>query len=303
MRKLLLAAAFALLVGLAVVPSVSGQTPPPRIIAMFTSNYTNVQPPGRYVDLQMTISEFDPGASVPANNFTSVRYVTVVEGTVRVTIGSETKDYAAGTNFVVPGGAYVKISNAGSVKAQLFFSSLRVAGTVPSQGLPPGEPIPSLLPRVVATATLPGIQVPTTGVTIQQAVQDWQAGSKNSPHMMNHPHRFIALGGENTTKYLDGTSMQVTSGQSGTMTPGKPGIMENTGTTTARMYFAWVLTPGTPNTSPVTGTAAGTISPPSTGDAGLQGTGSGSGLGVIAVLAAGLLALAVTRALTSVSRR
>jgi quercetin dioxygenase-like cupin family protein len=261
-----------------------------------------VHPPGRYVDLQMTISEFDPGARSPANNFTSVRFVTVVEGAVRVTIGSETKDYATGTNFVIPGGAYVQISNVGTTKAQIFLSSLRVAGTTPVQSLPPGEPIPSLTPRIVATGTLPGIQVPTTGVTVQQAVADWEAGAKNSPHMMNHPHIFIPLGGENTTKYTDATTMRVTSGQSATMTPGKPGIMENTGTTTARMYFVWVLTPGTPNTSPVTGTAAAAISPPSTGDAGLEGSGSEPGLGVIAATAAGLLALAATRVLSAKSR-
>jgi hypothetical protein len=53
----------------------------------------------------------------------------------------------------------------------------------------------------------------------------------------------------------------------------------------------------------VTGTAASTISPPSTGDAGLQASGSGAGFGVIAALAAGLLALAATRALASTSRR
>jgi quercetin dioxygenase-like cupin family protein len=268
---------------------------------MFTSNYTNVQPPGRYVDLQMTISEFDPGASVPSNNFTSVRYVTVVEGAVRVTIGSETKDYAAGTNFIVPGGAYVKISNVSTTtKAQLFFSSLRVAGTVPSQGLPPGEPIPSLLPRVVATATLPGIQVPTIGVTVQQAVSTWEAGAKNAPHMMNHPHLFVALGGENTTKYTDGTTLLVASGQSGTMTPGKPGIMENTGTTAARMFFAWVLTPGTPNTSPVAA-AAPAITPPSTGEAGLADA-SGISAATIALIGAPcvvLLLLAAKRRLAT----
>jgi hypothetical protein len=236
----------------------------------------------------------------PANSFTSVRYFTVVEGAVKVTIGSDTKEYATGSNFVVPGGAYVTVSNeAGTSKAQLFVSALRLAGTVPVQALAPGEVPPPSGIRVLGTGTLPGIQVPTTGVTIQQAVSDWQSGSKNSPHMMNHPHIYIPLGGENTTKYLDGTTMRVTSGQQGVMTPGKPGIMENTGTTTARMYFAWVLTPGTPNTSPVTGTAAGVISPPSTGDAGLQGSGSGAGLGVIAALAAGLLALAATRALAA----
>jgi quercetin dioxygenase-like cupin family protein len=299
--SLALAAAAAITLSLATAASVSGQTPP-AITPRYTSNYTNVQPPGRYIDLQMTISEFDPGASSPANNFTSVRYVTVVEGAVRVTIGSETKDYATGTNFVIPGGAYVKISNAGTTKAQIFLSSLRVAGTTAVQSLPPGEVIPALLPRVVATGTLPGIQVPTTGVTVQQAVQDWQAGAKNSPHMMNHPHLYVTLGGENTVKYLDGTTTKITSGQSGTMTPGKPGIMENTGTTTARMYFAWVLTPGTPNTSPVTGTAA-TISPPSTGDAGLEGSGSGPGLGFVAAAAAALLALAAVRGLASVIRR
>ena len=300
-RSISLAVAAVMALSLAAAGSVGAQTPP-SIIARYTSNYTGVQPPGRYIDLQMTISEFDPGASSPANNFTSVRYVTVVEGAVRVTIGSETKDYATGTNFVIPGGAYVKISNVGTTKAQIFLSSLRVAGTTPIQSLPPGEVIPSLVPRVVATGTLPGIQVPTTGVTVQQAVADWEAGAKNSPHMMNHPHLFIALGGENTTKYLDGTSNRITSGQSASMTPGKPGIMENTGTTTARMYFVWVLTPGTPNTSPVTGTAAATISPPSTGDAGLDRGGSDAGL-VIGATAAALLALAAVRGLASAVRR
>jgi hypothetical protein len=69
------------------------------------------------------------------------------------------------------------------------------------------------------------------------------------------------------------------------------------------MYFAWVLTPGTPNTSPVTGTTAAAISPPSTGDAGLEGSGSGPGLGFVAAAAAALLALAAVRGLASVIRR
>jgi len=56
-----------------------------------------------------------------------------------------------------------------------------------------------------------------------------------------------------------------TAGQQAVMTVGRPGIMENTGATNNRLAITWLVTPGTPNTSPV----AGSISPPSTGDAGL----------------------------------
>ncbi len=70
--------------------------------------------------------------------------------------------------------------------------------------------------------------------------------------MMNHPHLYMAIDGENTTRFFDGSVERFTAGQAGVMQVGKPGFMQNSGTTANRLVFTWLQTPGTPLTSPAT---------------------------------------------------
>jgi quercetin dioxygenase-like cupin family protein len=299
MNRFILAGALSILAASLVVAVASAQTP--RIIVRHSSTFTGVQPPGRHADIGITVSEFAPGARNALHHQAATRYFTVIEGELTITIGAETKVYSSGMSGVSPGGILTRFSNErGTVRAQLFIASLwppQPPGGPPASTLVLVEPLPELLPRVIARGWLNGIQVPTTGVNIMQVVQDWEPGARNAPHTMNHPHLFISLEGENTTRYLDGGVERTVAGQQGVMEPGRPGIMENSGTTNNRLLVAWVLTPGIPNTSPVTPTPAAAVSPPSAGDAGLAARNdNAAGRQLLVGVAAAAVVLLLVRA-------
>lgn len=273
MKRLLLAASLGLVAAASAVASVGGADP--QIFQRYASTFSGVQPPAAHVDLAITVSEFDPGARTVLHANQAPRFVTVIAGRLDITIGNETKAFAAGTNAMIPAGIMTRFSNEkGTVKAQLFTSSLwlpQQPGPLPLPIVAPGETPPPVNARVIATARLPQIHVPTTGVNVVQVVQDWEPGAKNAPHTMNHPHLFLSLEGENTTRYSDGQVQRTAAGQQGAMEPGRPGFMENTGTTNNRLLIAWVTTPGIPNTSPVAaGPATSAIRPPAAGAGGLK---------------------------------
>jgi quercetin dioxygenase-like cupin family protein len=300
-KRFILAGALSILAASLVLAVASAQTP--TIIVRHSSMFTGVQPPGRHADLGITVSEFAPGARNALHYQTATRYFTVIEGELTITIGTETKVYSSGMSGVSPGGRLTRFSNEhGTVRAQLFIASLwppQPGGGPLASALVLVEPLPELLPRVIARGWLPQIEVPTTGVNIQQVVQVWEPGARNAPHTMNHPHLFIALEGENTTRYLDGGVERTVAGQQGVMEPGRPGIMENSGTTNNVLLVAWVLTPGISNTSPVSPAPAPAVSPPSVGDAGLAARNDGlAGPQLLASVAAatGILMIACVNA-------
>ncbi len=309
MKRSILAVALCILVGSVAVAAVNAQTP--RINLRYSSTFGAVQPPGPHVELAITVSEFDPGARTVLHSNPVTRYFTVIQGELTITIGQETKVYTAGMNGVSPGGIYTRISNErGTAKAQLFLTSLWLPlppGPLPPVTIAPGETLPALGPRVIATGRTQVHGLPGS-VSVVQWVQDWDPGARNSPHTMNHPHLFISLEGENTSRYSDGEVMVTRAGQQGVMEPGRPGFMENTGTTNNRLLVAWVLTSGAPNTSPVpTPAASQAIVPPAAGEAGIvsdAASDDGSDVLPFALVAtAAALVVAVTLVRRSLARR
>jgi quercetin dioxygenase-like cupin family protein len=269
--------------------------------SLFTSSIPNVQLPGRYYDLNQNFGDYAPGAALPLQACACHIYFTVIEGELTVTIGDKTAVYAAGKSGYVPAGVENQPINQGSANARVFYTMLKLADGTDNWRFTPvaGLAAPSLFPTFSGWSTVLGLHAETGTVTLIQNVTDWDAGFKSPLHVMNHEHVFSVLEGENTIRYQDGGVDKFVAGEKAVMTMGRPGTMENSGTTNNRMAISWVIASSAPPVSPVTSTGA--ISPPSTGDAGLASSGETTAVaGELAALfggvaAAGLLLLAVRR--------
>jgi quercetin dioxygenase-like cupin family protein len=253
----------------AIVATTASAQTPPRIVPGYTSTFNNVQPPARSFDLIQGVSEFLPGESARMNSTSaSPRYFTIVEGAITAIIGDKTAVYEAGKNFVVPAGIYFQPRNLGQQRARIFFSVLQPAwerGVQPA----PGSAVPEKPSRILHTVRT-SVSVASDSINVQQVTNNWEAGARNAPHVMNHPHLFSILDGELTNRYQDGSELRVAPGQAGVMTVAKPGIMESSGARAAPAFFTWIVSGSSPNTSAVPAPAASApITPPRTGDAGL----------------------------------
>ena len=270
-RLLIFAAAMFLLTAAASISPADAQTPP-SISVRFNTTFTNVQPPARNFNLIQGVSEFLSGEAARTNFTAGPRFFTALEGELTVLIGDKTEVFGAGKTWSVPGGMYFGIKNEGSSRARVFFSALAPIGSLGAQPQP-GSVVPASPGRILQTVQAP-VTVRSDTLNVVQVVQDWPGGARNTNHMMNQPHVYGMLEGENTTRFLDGSNERWTAGQAGVMAVGKPGYMENSGATANRVFFTWVVTPGTPQTLPATAPASAApatapITPPRTGDAGL----------------------------------
>jgi quercetin dioxygenase-like cupin family protein len=282
-----------ILAGLAVALALTltapaGNAAEPRIVAGYTSNFTNVQPPARNFDLVQGVSEFQPGESARMNSLAaSPRFFTVIEGEVSITIGNRTEVYAAGSSFSVAPGIFFLPRNDSTSRARILFSILQPAWERGAQ-FAPDSTAPEKPSRILYGVRT-NVTVASNLVTVQQVTSSWESGARNSPHIMNHPHVFATLDGEVTTRYLDGGEDRIGPGQLGVMTVGRPGIMESTGERTASMAFTWVITLGTPNTSPAAVAAASPALPvalPRTGDGGMPDSGPNTPIELLGLAAA-----------------
>ena len=291
MKKLILVTA-AILLALASTGGAGSAAPTATVTHRAT--FEGVQPPARYFTLVEGISEFAPGQAARSNFVPAARYFSVIQGEVTVTIGDKTAVYAKGETWSVGGGIYFGIRNDADATARVFFTVLALPGATPKPV--PGSTVPANPSRILWTAVT-SVYVPASKIDLMQLIQDSEPGFRTPAHVMNHPHVYIVMEGENTLRYSDGAVEAFAAGQQGVMEVGRPGTMENSSDVNSQLAFSWLITPGTPPTSPVTGTAAtppGTISPPNTGDGGLV-SGSG-GVMVNIALAASAVVLLVSAA-------
>jgi len=268
MRKAILATVL-LLVAAASAGQATGAEP--KATSLFASRFADVQLPQRYFDLSHFILEFAPGAVFPLQSTATAvdTYFTVYEGELDITIGGETKAYGVGKSGVIPSGLYRAFSNAGrSVRAKMFVSVITPTGVAPVFTLAAGVEPPALTPTQSNVAKLSGLYTTADKVTIVQSMADWDPGFKTPLHVMNHIHVLSGLDGENTARYTDGGVEVLKAGQQGVMHVGRPGTMENAGTTNSRWAVTWVLTSSVPPSSLVPAPAPA-LGAPSTGDAGL----------------------------------
>ena len=267
----------------------------------FTATIANVQLPGRYYDLNQNIGDYAPGAALPLQSCACDIHFTVIEGEMTVTIGGKTDVYTAGKSGSIPAGIINQPINKGSAKARVFYTMLKLADGTDVWRFTPasGGTTPASMPTFSGWSTVFGLHADVDKATVIQNITDWDAGFRSPVHVMNHEHVFSVLEGENTFRYQDGAVERYVSGQKAVMTMGRPGSMENSGTANNRMAISWVITSSVPPTSPFAST--GSISPPSTGDAGLASqSGSAFPAGESAALifgatAAGLLLAARPR--------
>ena len=299
MKRLILAAA-ALLLAVASTGG-SGSAAPTNTVT-HRATFEGVQPPARYFRLIEGISEFAPGQAGRLNSVAAPRYFSVIQGEVTVTIGSKTEVYTAGQTWSVPSGIYFEPRNDANTTARVFFTVLSLPGVTPQPV--PGSTVPANPSRILWTAST-SVYVPANRIDLLQIIQEAEPGFKTSTHVMNHPHVYIVMEGENTLRYLDGQVETSAAGEQNVMGMGRPGTMENSGDANSQLAFSWLITPGTPPTSPVTGqpaAAAGAISPPSTGDAGLVGgeTTNLPGLGIL--VGSAVLSLAIVAGRRGVQR-
>jgi len=296
MKRLILATAALLL---AVVATGGSGSAAPTVTVTHRAMFEGVQPPARYFTLIEGISEFAPGQAARSNSIVAPRYFSVIEGEVTVTIGNKTAAYAKGETWSVGSGIYFGIRNDGSATARVFFTVLTLSGVTAEPV--PGSAVPANPSRILWSASTK-VYVPAGKIDLMQLIQESEPGFKTGAHVMNHPHLYIVMSGENTLNYLDGAVETFATGEQGIMEVGRPGTMANSSDVNSQIAFSWLLTPGTPPTSPVTASAAGTIAPPNTGDGGLVGASDREPialLGAVCVVTLLLLAVAGGRTIRS----
>src|SRR3990172_12784253 len=160
MRTILIGAILALAALAASVGPIQAQAP--RQTDLFSpATFRGVATPARYFYLAKAVIDYGPGTFSAAGSERSLRFFTVVEGELTVTISGQQASYAAGKSFSVAPGVVVRGSNEGrGSRVRVFVTSLvpargEAALTVPGTGQssppprlgwasppPPGPPPP-----------------------------------------------------------------------------------------------------------------------------------------------------------------
>lgn len=304
MRKVILAAALFVFAAIASFGAVSGAEPPIRTPVQTTFQVTGFQP-GTY-DLVQLVVDFPPNASTFMHAHPDGEWVTVLEGHIVKRERTNMTDYGPGQSFYVAPNVLFQLQNIGTAKARVI-ATLLVPPGIPQQSNDPNPPPAVAVSPAVVGSGRTTVTVPAQ-FTLLQWIMDFDPGANSGLHVMNHAHVFSMLEGENTFRYQDGAVERYTAGQQAVMTVGRPGAMENSGTTLNRFAITWIIAgPGDPF-SPVgmtmTPTSTGRLAAPSTGDGGLADDES-SRLDAVtaaivwsAVLVAGFLLVARRRART-----
>ncbi len=296
MRKGLFATALLLLAIAAASTGQASAADPIRV--PFESKFSVTGASPTQYDLVQAVVDLAPGASTPVHMHGGPEYVTVLEGQVTVRTGGVETVYGPGQTFVMAQSIFMSYSNKGSVKAQFLASFLLSPGAT-FQINDPNSPAPTLGPKSVSSRTTT-TSLPAKFDLVQQ-IWDWDPGANSGLHVMNHPHLFTMIEGENTIRYQDGGVQKYTAGQQAVMTAGRAGTMENSGSGNNRFAITWLVGSSSPLFSPVA--TAGAITPPNTGDGGLLGGQRNlAPFGLVAGALTGLALLASRRRSGSTSR-
>lgn len=219
-------------------------------VLLFLSVFRGLALPLRYVYLDQAITDYGPGAFSPAVSEQSIRFVTVMEGQLKFTVGRKTDSYGPGKSFSVPPEILLRGSNESrTVKARLFISAV-----VPPIGADavtaPGTRNASPAPVSVCTSRFPVGPLPSI-IDVYQVGHVYEPGFVTPPHIMNEVHDILQLEGVNTYEYLDGTVEHYGPCQASPMYVGRPGTMGNTGAAPSVFVLTYLATPGKPLFSPV----------------------------------------------------
>jgi len=219
-------------------------------VLLFSSVFRGVATPGPYFYLDQAIVDYGPGAFSAAGSERSNRFFTVMEGTLKFTVGHETNAYGPGKFFSVPPGTIVRgFNESQTAKARAFISSLvpasgAAAAAVPGtrESLPP--PVRAYASRL-AVGPLPKI------IDVYQNGHRYEPGFVTMPHVMNETHDILQLEGTNIYEYLDGGVETYGPGRASPMWVGRPGTMGNKTSAPSLWVITYVATPGKPLTSPL----------------------------------------------------
>jgi quercetin dioxygenase-like cupin family protein len=270
----------------------------PRQITVASGATRGFAPPAHHVVFGHSNWDVPPGGvgAVTTTPYTT-RFYTVTAGELTATVGDKTQAYTAGQSFMVPAGIQSQTRNNKDTIARFMLTSVVPAGmnTVPGGVISVPGTASATNPPIMTSGITGGLKAAALPGTIDvlQTIVEYEPGFRTPNHIMNHPHVFTILAGEVTFGYLDGTVERYKAGETAVMTPGRPGYMSNETGAMATWQITWLVTPGTPTTSPVAATSAPappTIAPPRAGDAGLAEEGAT----VPAVLRTLLLALAAS---------
>lgn len=247
MRKALICGIMVLF-ALAVPDTIQAQAP--RQTPLFPSAaFRGVATPGRYFYFAQTVIEYGPGAFSAAGSEQSLRLFTVMDGELTFTVGGRTDVYAAGKNFSVPAGIFMKGTNEGrTARARVFIASLvpaRGEGALTVSGTGPS----STPPRIVCAARRPVGPLPDFIDVIQEG-RRYDPGFATGLHVMNEAHDMLHLEGTASYEYLDGAVETYGACQRAEMYVGRPGVMANRTAAPAVLVWTWLATPGRPLTSP-----------------------------------------------------
>lgn len=219
-------------------------------VLLFSSVFRGVATPAPYFYLDQAIIDYGPRTLSAAGSEQSIRFFTVMEGELKVTIGGTTDTYGAGKSFSVPAGTIVKGSNESqTVKTRVFVASLvppSGAGAVMVPGTRDSYPSPTrLYSSRHPVGPLPHI------IDVVSNGHRYEPGFVTPPHVMNQINYILHLEGTTTYAYLDGAVETYGSGQASPMYMDRPGTMGNTSAAPSVLIVTNLAIPGTPLFSPL----------------------------------------------------
>lgn len=244
MRTKLVGALLALVALAAPVGTIQAQAP--RQTDLFPpAAFRGVATPARYFYLAQAVIEYGPGTYSASGSEQSLRFFTVMEGELTVTIAGQQASYTAGKSFSVAPGVLVRGTNEGrGSRARVFVSSL-----VPARGegalTVPGTGLSSPAPSVVCASRRSMGPLPQV-IDIVQWGRRYDPGFATPLHIMNEAHDILHLEGTTSYEYASGGAEAYGPCQRAEMYMGQPGRMANRTATPSIFFVTWLASPGQP---------------------------------------------------------
>jgi quercetin dioxygenase-like cupin family protein len=233
-------------------------------IIRVSRNFTDAP---RQYDLMQTLVELAPGGAIPSHRINGRSIITVLLGEVsRIEENGETTVFRAGETFVEASGDHFDVDmNTGTTRAVLLATFLLSPGVEPLLLNPNAAPLDAPGPKFLAVARTSVGTIPAQ-FTLTHAIFDVPAGIDLAPHTHDAWNLVTELSGR-AFNIVNG----VTQGASFAHGPNDVHEVTRNAGPAFRAMSAAVGPTGAPPLRFLTsaGAPAPTITPPSTGDAGL----------------------------------
>jgi quercetin dioxygenase-like cupin family protein len=216
-------------------------------------------PPAGINQLYHYVVEFVPGAQTPTHSHPAGCVATVVEGQVTNHFPTSATVAGPGKNLVTPGGMLGRHSNDSSSNRAIYFASCYAGADGAFATVDASAPAPPIGPNVLFASGMSLAGVPAQYSVVQRVI-DFSSGASGDLKSIGAGMVTVLEG--QLTVTTGGAQKKLGVGETYVSQPGEVNAALNSGTGLTRVVATYVVTSTAPASAPV--------SPPNTGDGGLQ---------------------------------